>query len=56
MDRIHRTHIDAHAIADRPRETDPGSEDAPRGASAARAVPRASGILRELAEQMRHWD
>lgn len=56
MDRTHRPHIERRPSEDRLRRIGARTEETARSISAAQAEASTSGILRQLAEQMRHWD
>ncbi len=56
MERTHRPHIERRTSEDRLRRIGARTEETARSISAAQAEASTSGILRELAEQMRHWD
>jgi hypothetical protein len=56
MDRRHRPDIETRAIEDGRRLIHPRGDEPVRSVSAPRADGPTSGILRELAERMRHWD
>ena len=57
MDRTHLPDIETRALEDRRRLIHPRADETRRSVGAPRADrPTASGILRELAERMRHWD
>jgi hypothetical protein len=56
MDRTRRSTIETRAIEDHRRVTAAERHETPHGMDAPRPEGLTSGILRELAEQMRHWD
>lgn len=56
MDRTRRPSIETRAIERHRRVPATERQEAPHDIGALRAERLTSGILRELAEQMRHWD
>jgi hypothetical protein len=56
MDRTRRPVIETRVMEDRPRAIGTGSQETSHIVDAPQAERFTSGILRELAEQMRHWD
>lgn len=56
MDRTHRPVIETRAIEDRRNATHTGPGEIRQSDRAPQAESCNSGVLRELAEQMRHWD
>ena len=56
MDHTPRPVVETRAIEDRPRAIGTTPQETPDSIGAPQAERFSSGILRELAEQMRHWD
>lgn len=56
MDRTHRPFMESRTIEDHRRTIGADPHEVRHGIAEPRTERFTSGILRELAEQMRHWD